>query len=74
MVARLPAADWDGPIEPRCLLDAGAFPNLADGLHRVATYWQGKTRSYLLTSAIAAHSYQHLGEATVIKGLLGRSG
>lgn len=62
--------DWDTPCDPTRLLAVGAFPNPADGAHRVATYWQGKTHRYVLTSALATHNYQHLGEATCIKSLL----
>ena len=73
-VSGLSGPAWEGPIEPERLLEADAFPNHADGMRRVATYWRDKTRSYLLTSSIATHNYQHLGEATVIKGLIGRMG
>jgi hypothetical protein len=66
----LPSTTWSDPIGPARLLAAGAFPNPADGQHRVATYWQNRTRRYILTTSITTHNYQHLGEANAIKSLV----
>ncbi len=62
------------PLDPARLLAANAFPDPADGARRVATYWRDKTRRSLLTSAIATHNYQHLGEATCVRSLVKTSG
>jgi hypothetical protein len=70
VVPTLHSATWDDPVEPGCLLAAGAFPDREDGLHRVGTYWQGRTRRYILTTSLATHSYQHLGEANAIRSLV----
>jgi hypothetical protein len=68
----LPSTTWDDPIDPARLLTVDAFPNHADGYHRVATYWQNRTRRYILTTSITTHNYQHLGEANAIKSLVRR--
>ncbi|MFN8512738.1 MAG: DinB family protein [Thermomicrobiales bacterium] len=72
LLPTLPAPTWDDPIDPTRLLIAHAFPNPTDGQHRVATYWQNRTRRYLLTTSITTHNYQHLGEANAIKSLVKR--
>ena len=72
VVPTLPNTAWDDPIDPARLLAAGAFPNRADGEHRVATYWQNRTRGYILTTSLTTHNFQHLGEANAIKSLVGR--
>lgn len=74
IVPTLDSATWDEPIDPTRLLAAGAFPNRADGEARVATYWQGRTRRYILTTSLTTHNYQHLGEANAIKSLVRRMG
>ena len=72
VVPTLHSATWDDTIDPARLLAARAFPDRADGEHRVATYWQNRTRRYILTTSITTHSYQHLGEANAIKSLIRR--
>ena len=62
--------ELDEPIDAERLLAAGAFPNAADGARRVATYWHGRPKRYIVTSSITTHSYLHLGEATCIKTLV----
>lgn len=72
LLPTLPHTTWDDSIDPTRLLAAHAFSNPADGQHRVATYWQNRTRRYLLTTSITTHNYQHLGEANAIKSLVKR--
>jgi hypothetical protein len=72
VVPTLHSATWDDPIDPACLLAARAFPNRADGERRVATYWQNRTRRYILATSLTTHNYQHLGEANAIKSLVRR--
>jgi hypothetical protein len=72
IVPTLHSTTWDNPIDPTRLLAANAFPNPTDGQHRVATYWQNRTRRYILTTSLTTHNYQHLGEANAIKTLVRR--
>jgi hypothetical protein len=72
IVPTLHTATWDDPIDPTLLLAAHAFPDPTDGQHRVATYWQNRTRRYILTTSLTTHNYQHLGEANAIKSLVRR--
>ena len=60
----------DEPIDATRLLAVGAFPDSADGARRVATYWRGRRKRFVLT---ASHAYLHLGEAVCIKTLVRRS-
>lgn len=70
VVPTLDLRTWEEPIEPVRLLAAGAFPDRAEGERRVAGYWRGKTRRSILTTAIATHNFQHLGEAVCLKSLI----
>ena len=72
VVPTLHSAVWEKLIDPDRLLAANAFPDRADGEHRVATYWQNRTRRYILTTSLTTHNYQHLGEANAIKSLVRR--
>ncbi len=56
-------------IDPTRLLEVGAFPDSEDGARRVATYWRGRRKRFLLT---ASHDFQHLGEAMCIRTLVQR--
>jgi len=57
----------DAPLLQRAR-DAGAFGPNADWVPR---RWEGKPKSFALMHTVLAHSYLHLGEAQVIRGLLG---
>ena len=69
-VSALQERDWFGAIDPQRLLAVGAFANPIDGTRRVESYWRGRTKAELLTTAHAPHNYQHLGEALAIKSLI----
>jgi hypothetical protein len=70
VVATLQDDDLDRPIEPQRLLAVDAFVDAEEGARRVAGYWRGRSRRFVLTNSIATHSYLHLGEAGCVRTLL----
>lgn len=48
--------------------DAGAFGPHASW---VPARWDGKPKAFILTHTVLAHSFVHLGQADIVRGLLG---
>ena len=48
--------------------DAGAFGPHAEWLPQ---RWEGKPKAFTLTHTVLAHSFLHLGQADLVRGLLG---
>ena len=50
---------------------AGAFGVNADWL---AQRWEGKLKGFTLAQSVLGHAYIHLGQADIVRGLLGLPG
>lgn len=70
VVRSLPDDAWERPVAADRLLAAHAFSDPAEAERRIASYWQGRSVRFVLTSSLTMHSYLHLGEAGCIKTLL----
>jgi len=68
---------WEEPVDParmrRIICDDGDYGPLVD-TNRVQTFYAGMTRAWAFGHLALTHTYAHLGEAGVVRGMLGYPG
>lgn len=68
---------WADAVDParmrRIICDDGDYGPRVD-THRVQTFYAGMTRAWAVGHLALTHTFMHVGEATVVRGMLGYSG
>jgi hypothetical protein len=71
------ARGWDEPVDPalirRTIRESGDYGPRVDAT-RVETFYGGMTRAWAIGHLALTHPFAHLGEATVVRSMLGHPG
>jgi hypothetical protein len=76
VVERLSARELDQVVSDKTIRDAVVIQHMVEGPTgpRLQAFWKGMTKGFFLVYLPLTHIYEHIGQADLLRGLLGRPG